>query len=262
MSGEQVRYDPNKEFSRIENWKEFLIRWESVETEEEAVGLLYCGIDVPTSGEGPFTSLTSQERLERIGFYLDYAKHSNEKIAATVQQIIIRHWLKQLRGCSIGYDEGCLEITNRVLEFLQSPNELLLKPPHPRFVSEYLLPLHEQWRYNRNSDYSCRVLQGSTKLIVRALCAWGLGYVLAVDGLRQEIIPIIKEFLDERGYQTGEVFFKISGHGEPPSDLSGKTGTEKVNYTAACAFLKLMFWVGGGFTANFIRIIPPVYQAE
>ena len=262
MSGKQIGYGLDKEFSRIKNWKEFLTRWEDVKTEEEAVGLLYSGANVPDSEY----FVPSAEKLERISFYLDYIEHPNEKIATTVQQIIIRHWLKWLSGCLIGYDSGCLEITNRVLEFLQNPSESLLKPPHPRFVSEYLLPLHKEWRYGHSSDYGrgkgYQALQESTKLIVKALCTWGLGYVLAVDGLRPEIIPIIKEFLDERGYQTGEALFRISGYGEPPSDLSGSTGTEKVNYTAACAFLKLKFWVGGGFTAEFIKSYPPKYRAE
>lgn len=259
MSKKQVGYELGKEFSRIKSWKEFLTRWKDVKTEEEAVGLLYSGADVPYSER----FVTSAEKLERIGFYLDYLKHPNEKIATTVQQITIRHWLKQLRGCLIGYESGCLEITNRILEFLQNPSESILKPPHPRFVSEYLLPLHQEWRYGHGDDYkTCQALRGSTKLIVKALCAWGLGYVLAVDGLRPEVIPIIKEFLDERGYQPGEVFLKISGYGQPPSDLSGRTGLEERNYIAACAFLKLKFWVGRGFTANFIRTHPPKYLAE
>ncbi|MDD2696689.1 MAG: hypothetical protein PHE52_00825 [Candidatus Pacebacteria bacterium] len=252
-----------KTISRIETWEQLVARCKAVVTEEEAVGLLYSGMDVPYAGK---YGGTSEERLTRVNFYLGGLKHVNEKIAATCGQLIIKRCLKELKCCLVGYDNGCLETTNKVLEFLQKPNEDLLKPPYPRFVSEYLLPLHEEWRHGRRPDYGKdkghQLLQGSTRLIVRALCAWGLGYVLANDGLRPETIPMIKEFLDERGYETGKVFFKISGYGEPPADLSGTSGAEEVNFTAACAFLKLMFWVGGGFRAEFIRTIPPKHLAQ
>jgi len=252
-----------KVISRIENWEQFVERCKAVVTEEEAVGLLYSGMDVPYTGK---YGATSEERLTRVNFYLGGLKNPNEKIAATCGQLIIKRCLKALKGCMVGYDKGCLETTNQILQFLQKPGEELLKPPYPRFVAEYLLPLHEEWRHGTHSDYQrgkgYQALQGSTELIVRALCAWGMGYILARDGLRPEVIPVIKEFLDERGYETGKVFFKISGDGEPPANLSGIPGAEEINFTAACAFLKLMFWVGGGFKAQFIRTIPPRHLAE
>lgn len=250
------------QISRIKTWEQFVDRCKAVVTEEEAVGLLYCGMDVPYSGQ----YATSEERLTRVNFFLGGLKNPNEKIAETCGQLIIKRCLKELKCCLIGYDSGCLEATNKVLKFLQKPKDDLLVPPYPRFVSEYLLHLHKEWRYGDSSYHgrgkAYQLLQKSTKLIVKTLCVWGLGYVLAENGLRPEVIPIIKEFLDERSYQTGRVLFEISGHGEPPADLSGKSGTDKVNYLAACAFLKLKFWVGGGFRAEFIRTIPPKYLTE
>jgi len=240
-----------REFVNPKTWEEFLKRWQRASGEMEAVGLLYGGVDgVPFSD----TYQSSEDRLKRVGFYLDCLDHHNKRIAEIAGQMIIRKCLKLLKSCSVGYDAGCLEITNRILKFLQHPSNSMLKPPHPRFVSEYLLSLHEEWRHGTHSDYQCgkgyQALQGSTELIAKALCAWGLGYVLARDGLRPETIPIIREFLNERGYQIGEVFMKISGYGEPPADLSDSAGAEKINYTAACAFLKLKFWVGESARAS------------
>lgn len=247
-----------KEFSSPKTWDEFLARWRAVKGRMEAVGLLYGGFDsVPYSG-GP----SYKDWLKRTGFYLDCLNHYDKTIAEIAGQMIIRKCLKQLKYCSVGYDPECLEITDRVLTFLQNPSNAMLKPPHPRFVSEYLLSLHEEWRHGTHPDYqrgkNYQVLQDSTGLIIKALCAWGLSYILARDGLRPEIIPIIKEFLNNRGYQIGEVFMKISGYGEPTADLSDTAGAEKINYAAACAFLKLKYWVGGGFTAEFIRAHPPI----
>jgi len=249
----------DREFTNPKTWEEFLARWRAVKGRMEAVGLLYGGFDgVPYSGDPSY-----KDWLKRTGFYLDCLEHHDKMIAEIAGQMIIRKCLKQLKYCSVGYDPECSEVTNRILKFLQKPSNAMLKPPHPRFVSEYLLLLHEEWRHGTHPDYqrgkNYQTLQGSTELIVKALCAWGLGYVLARDGLRPEIIPIIKEFLKTRRYQIGEVFMKISGYGEPPADLSDTAGAEKINYTAACAFLKLKFWVGGGFTAEFIRTVSPIY---
>lgn len=268
MQKKQTRGVVERKFSRIETWEEFLTKWEAVETEEEAVGLLYGGANVFPFGPDKGFDIDSKGDIvkERIAFYLDCARCSNETIATVAQQIIIKSWLKRVIVSWVGYFSGYLEATNMVLEFLQNPSEAILKPPYPRFVAEWLLPLHEEWRYGTHSTYrtgkSYLALQDLTKLIVKVLCVWGLGYVLARDGLRPETIPMIKEFLDEQGYEPGKIFMEISGYGDAPSDLSSSEGKKNVGYIAACAFLKLKFWVGGGFTANFVRSIPPQYLAE
>ena len=100
------------------------------------------------------------------------------------------------------------------------------------------------------------MLQPFTELVVTTLLNWGLGYVLAEDGLRPEIIWIAERFLAKRGYDPGRVFMEMSGYGEPLEDLSKKISVDEVNKRASMALLKLQYWVGEGVHAKFERRIP------
>jgi len=242
-------------FNRIENWEGFLKKWEEIDTEQEAIGLLYAGANIPS--DNVFKLKEEGEELERrVKFCLQEADYKNSKIVATTaEQVIVKQWLKQLTPFQLcGYYQGYLNANVMVLRFLQNPRESLTSEPYPRFVSKYLLPLYEIWHHGSAPDYQkgkdFQVFQNYTELIVRVFCAWGLAYVLAQDGLRPEIIPMIKKFLDEKHYDVHDVFMGLSGYGDPPNNLDRKD----ILHRAACAYLKLMYWVGDGVVAKFDRL--------
>lgn len=57
-------------FKQIENWEELIARWEKIETEPEAVGLLYHAANIESPWRtGPQESALHME--ERIRFFLD-----------------------------------------------------------------------------------------------------------------------------------------------------------------------------------------------
>jgi len=249
--------DLDRTFGKIETWEEFLKRWEEIDTEQEAIGLLYAAATIPPLNDDHGFSLEEKGRAaeERIKFYLRVANYKNNKEIATVaEQTIIKQMLKKIGPPWYRvYHQGYLNANVIVLEFLQNPSEALNGEPYPKFVSRYLLPLYEVWRHGSRPDYhkskEYLLFRRYTELIIRSLCAWGLAYVLASDG-DAERIPIIKKFLDEKEYDVNEVFMGLSGYGVPPNNLTEKN----VLYTAACAYLKLQYWSGDGVRAKFDRL--------
>lgn len=244
MLRNQEERDLDREFARIETWEEFLSRWQSIDTEEEAEGLLFKGVTIPM----PFEKESGEIR-RRVAFYLKWSEHKNRNIAWATEQIIIKHWLKRVHpNINYGSTHALL------LEFLQNQRMSLLKPPYPRFIAEYLLKVYQVSRFGDHPGYKSSKLYEEYRIllesVVYAMLVWGLGYKLASDGFK-EAIPIIDGFLQEKKYDAGNALMKISGYGDPLPDLSFPNAQEEIKERAALALLKLRYWVGEGVNEKF-----------
>lgn len=248
--GEERELD--RKFVPIETWEEFLVRWKAIDTEQEAVGLLYAGARIPISPKYP---ARSEEMEIRVRFYIQWSgyKDSNE-IADIAKQVIVKHLLLR-----VGFMCEHVETYKLLIEFLQKRHKALLRPPYPRFISQYLLPLFNICRsgtgpyYTHGLEY--KIMHGLIESVARALLVWGLGYKLAEHGTA-ECIEVIEEFLRERKCDAGHSLMDISGYGEPIADLSGFGQEEEINKRAALALLKLRYWVGRGVHEKFVRPKP------
>jgi hypothetical protein len=242
----------DRTFAEFGNWEEFLTRWDAIDMVDEATGLLYAGTKVP-----PFHIEDGCRHKEkeaavktRVDFYLNVAEYKNPVLASTAQRLIVKAWLKRMSLWTVD-SPGYKEAHFSVLNFLQTPRESILAPPHPRFVSAYLLPICEEWDTGTHPDYSKgaihRLLQKHGSLIVRAMCAWGLAYQLAHRATHaEEKLPILKEFLDKQKFNPGEIIENLSGHGEPQQDLSNGGRIEVV----AKAYLNLLYDIKGEVHLN------------
>ncbi len=248
MLREEEERELDRQFGSIETWEDFLTRWKAIDTEQEAIGLLYSGARIPISPEYP----ARFEEIEiRVRFYLQWSNHENQEIANTAKQVIVKHLFARVH---LWY--GQVETHKLLIEFLQKRDEALLRPPYPRFISQYLLPLFNVCRDGTGPDYTSgreyKVMHEFIKPVARALLIWGLGYKLAEHGT-VECIEVIEEFLRERKHEIGHNLMNISGYGEPIADLSGLGQEEEINKRAALALLKLRYWVGEGVHEKLAR---------
>lgn len=232
-------------FTSIETWKEFLKRWEDIDTEEEAIGLLHAGIDIPDRDEN-FKG--------RIAFYIQVSGYENNKVAVCAEQLIVSRWLKHLSINTI-HISNRLEGAILVLEFLDLLRTSLLGAPYPRFVAEFLSGIHRVWstgispRYQQGAEYIG--LQSHTPIIVRALCIWGMGHLLGTN-VRRETIPYLKKHLDQNNPKAvEEVFMHLTDGCAPPPTLDSVGAVEISVSNAARALLKLEYWVGDGVEAKY-----------
>ncbi len=249
-------------FTRFETWEEFLTRWRAVDTEEEAIGLLYAGTKLPYRE----SYKSAAEVEERVNFYIRWANHENEVIHTTAQQLLIKHWLRKVQMTTeyVKVHQALLKFLVEIGEALAlaiqksyfpvSFNEqrfTLLKPPHPRFVAEYLVKMYEVWHhpYKQECDYTA--FQILTETFAAAACSWGVSYMFARDGNGKPTIHAIEQFLEQRGYDPGKVFLTLSGYGEPLANLSFPGAQQQVSERAALALLKMRYWFGGGVREMF-----------
>jgi len=249
--------ETQRTFTTIESWDEFLERWEDIDTVQEAIGLLYAGATI-----FPFDNRTrcspaeqeDKELLNRMEFYREISDQSNKQIAEVAEQVLVKGLLDKI--LIIGRIKSFCAVIS-ALEFLEKPRESLRYPPYPRFVSQFLVSIHELWSVGVNPEYVRGVdhqnLQPHTRVIVRTLCAWGLGYLLGCN-VKRKAIPFLKEYLDEVAPKAvKDVFMNLSGHGEPPTRLD----SENAIRGAACSLLKLQYWIGDGVNAKYDREIKP-----
>lgn len=263
MPQEENKKELDRKFTKLGTWEEFATLWGTVGTEDEAASLLHTGTKVPYQNSYE----PAAEVEKRVNFYLLWSNHENETVRATAQQLLIRHWLRQARMTTeyARVHQALLKFLIKIGEPLalaikesyfpiDSSNErrfALLKPPHPRFVAEYLAKIYKVWfsSYQQEKDYlAFRVF---TEDFAIAACSWGVPYMFAESGQGKSTIPVIEQFLKKRGYDPGKVFMTLSGYGEPLADLSFPGAQDKVKERAACALLKMRYWFGGGVQETY-----------
>lgn len=253
----------DRKFAKIETWEDFLEVWDEVDTEEEAGGLLYAGTKVPYQNR--YGSVA--EIRERVEFYLLWAGHEDDTVSAIAQQLLIKHWLREARmeeefwevhRCLLGFLVQTAGMVSSALEkyfFTASSHSdkrfELFGPPYPRFVTKYLAEVYDVWHHAHEHEQAHAAFQVLTEDLVNAACWWGVSYMFAVDGDGKSTIPIIEQFLEKRGYDPRDVLLTLSGHGEPLPDLAFPGAQDQVKERAALAFLKMKYWFGGGFSAEF-----------
>lgn len=249
----------DRTFTKIETWEEFLSRWAAIDTEQEAVGLLYAGTTIP-----PFNTMSdptdrgekSRQIQQRVQFYIHQSRQKNSVVSTVAQQLIVKHWLGYL---ILWYAdlEGYFNAHRRALEFLGVPRDQLRESPYPRFVTTYLLGVYEHWSHGSHPDYrrgkAHHRLQSLTKPLIRAMCVWGLGFKLGISGDRQHLeLEEIQAFLQERNFNIGAVLSNLAAYGVPPTRLRD----EQANEGGAQAYLRILYRAGGGFKAQRGKISP------
>jgi hypothetical protein len=164
--------------------------------------------------------------------------------------MIVKGLLDHIRCHWRSGDEDYLISLVSILTFLEQPSHSLLSPPYPRFVGQFMKPLHQIWRcgacpdWQNGRDYI--FIQQHTRLVVRVLCSWGLGFLLAEDKSHPEVIPYLIEFLTERkpiDDIVGKVFLSLATT-EEFCDLSRAEAKEQTEVVAAKALLKLQWLMG------------------
>lgn len=270
MLREESERDLDREFTRIETWDEFLTRWRAIDTEQEAVGLLYAGTTVVPVPQ--YVHDKTGDVPQCVNFYLKWATHGNEAVQTTARQLIIKHWLRatplrtefvEAHRLLLGFLSEVAEGQARALEEAFYAEPPLFRPPYPRFVSEYLLRVHKVWYApERYSDRDHKAFQYLTEPLTDALCWWGLAYVLAQDYRGKKTMPAIERFLERRGFKLGDIFFGLSGHGDPMSDLTSHHAQDEVKERAARALIKMRYWFGPGVKEGFDKSIPNLRKLE
>gem|GEM_PF-2584904 len=249
----------DRKFTKIETWEEFLQRWNAINTEQEAIGLLHAGPALVVKG----ISAPESDRInEGVKFYLLVGAHENKAVSLAAQQIVIKCWLKKARTTA-----EYVDVHRALLEFLVlagqqqaeivkqpfNPQSPLLEPPYPRFVSEYLLKVYEVWHHAHRQERDYEAFQVLTDSLALAACVWGVSYVFARDGNGWKTMPVIEAFLKHRGYDLGKALMSLSGYGEPLAKLSSPSAQEDANKRAALALLKMRYWSGEGVHESFDR---------
>ena len=246
-------------FDKIESWDDFLARWEAIETVQEAVGLLYAAPHIfPFNlGDSSYHTERTNEIGTRINFFLRVAQYKDPVVSVVAQQLIVKSWLKRMGRSTFWYPTYFAAHTG-LWKFLLTFPESILKPPYPRFVREYLAPIHEEWRHGSHPNYLegeiFKKFQEHTEVIVKMLCTWGLSEELGRDGLRPETKPIIKEFLDDHKFDPGKVLMDPLAHVEMPADFSSQHQRDAILYAAARTYLKLIYWTGPGVHLEFNKV--------
>lgn len=240
----------NRPFRKIETWDHFLERWEAIVTEQEAIGLIHAGTTIALPFE---TNSKAAEIEKRIGFYLSLTTNKNAEIAAVAQQIIIKYWLK-----ATPFWEEYAPSHGRILAFLSYTNASghslwtsLLKPPYPRFISEYLFKVFGVWRSKQQDPKLHAIFQEMANLIVYSGLVWGLGYEFDRDFRGKDALPLIEKFLNARDYGReqgpGYVLMNLPAvEKKPIADLSSPAAQTLVEEIAAMARLKILYWMGEG----------------
>ncbi len=246
----------DRKFTRIETWGEFLQRWNAIDTEQEAIGLLHAGHTLFPEG----FHVEPAHLKEGVDFYLLVAAHENKAVSLAAQQLVIKCWLRKA-WTGAGY----VNVHRILLEFLvlvgqqqaeivkqpfQSPVPLL-EPPYPRFVAEYLLRVYEVWHHAHRQECDHAAFQVLTDSLALAACIWGVSYIFARDGAGFKVMPAIQAFLQQRGYELRNALMNLSGYGDPLAKLSFPSVQEEINKRAAFALLKMRYWSGAGVHESF-----------
>ncbi|MFA6588569.1 MAG: hypothetical protein WCT08_05895 [Patescibacteria group bacterium] len=226
MLRDDTKRDLDRTFTRIETWDEFKKRWNAIDTEEEAIGLLHSGTIIPPFDYTVPILERDSEIEKRVDFYLLFAGHVNPKISTLCQQLIVKHWLKKLMPPGLAFYLGYFKAHKKILQFLGQTHNSLQEAPYPRFVAAYLLPLHEEWKHGSSPEYkngqAHKHLRELTNLLINALCVWGLAYALEYDGDQDGVIAGIEQFLAQRQYDVNEALLHLWGSDKSPERLIDK----------------------------------------
>ncbi len=209
MVKKRQRPDYGRTFSKLENWDEFLSLWEKASTEEEAIGLLYGATSLELYSVNRVwcpnhTQHCSQSQyFDRIvDFYTLWADHSNHNVSRVAEQMIVKSWLRVA-----GREAGNIHFVGihlRLLFFLETKRNSLLRPPYPRFVADYLFKLNQALTPRLVEE--CEEFAEIAHSMVLPLLQWGLAHYIASDAIRYALyLHEIKEFLNERDYDLANV---------------------------------------------------------
>lgn len=250
MTEERGTFTKERRFPPLRDWPHFLERWEAVDTEEEAIGLLYAGASIGTN------FLLSPEMQhhaagERVDFYLHWAEHDERRIRLTAQQVIVKGLLK---GGAIPVRADTVPAHRALLGFLREPRSALRLPPYPRFAANYILGILNFWEKPRTASdaevhAALRVLPADE--VLWPVMSWGHGWTLALHGERAgDITPVIERFLLHHCYDW-ETFFR---RGRDSSDIIEDLSQPEVHLRlcdrAAWSLLKLRFNGFGGVSVK------------
>lgn len=227
MVNDGSSFTKERQFPKFYNWAEFIERWEADRNEEEAIGLLHAGPQVPTH------FLSSRERpakaaLERVEFYLHWADCAHEKIAETAQQVIVK---KLLESRAILFLEETVPALLLLARFLREPRPTLKRPPYPRFASNYILRLFRAWCDPSGQDgtiHPALALQNATEDVIRPVLSWGYGWALWQLGQREDAVKVIEKFLEEHNYDWDT--FVRRGQGDYAQDRLEDLSSEEIHY--------------------------------
>lgn len=237
--------DLARTFSRIETWEEFLKRWEAIDTEQEAVGLLHAGTSLLSGSSDHRKSHSSAELARRTRFYLQWSEHTNDTIATIAQQLVVKKWLEDA-----GHRVNRMELTelhHELLTFLGTRRPALTKPPYPRFIATYLTKVFEPWNLSpKLPDEKGKLalaLRPLGEVLVCALCAWGLAPLLAHGGGDfPEKIALLERYFKGNQLDAEHTLMDICNYGPPPADFSAEITGEDALTRAGHALLKLRYW--------------------
>jgi hypothetical protein len=221
-----------KNLRKITSLAEFQRRWEAVDNEPEALGLLYAGRDVVRMQDGEDevgpTDASSVFNV-KVRFYIGVADSEDKVLSPVAQQLIVRYLLHDdMRLSWQGrVDTGhCL-----IMEFLGTVHEKLRKPPFPKLVEGFLWQCQDKWRALRSSDLHTKsTLKGYRQLssgyavtspLFRAIIAWGCLPQMITDfersasifNAREEVVAELRAYLVREG--------SWSADGETASVLRG-----------------------------------------
>jgi hypothetical protein len=205
-----------REFTPILTWCSFLRNWEEVKTEPAAIGLLHIG-----SGINQYQQENPPDEVfclyAQVPFYLDVAERADE-MGTVAQQQIVTGLLR--KASALAWDNPlAIDAHKRLVKFLGFRHETLVKPPYPRFISEFLWQAFHKWRgaharVVHEAYKSLRTEDWPLGPLANALLTWGAADALTFqeicadrkqreediseDAQAQEIFPIIDAFLKER----------------------------------------------------------------
>jgi hypothetical protein len=233
--------DLARTFSRIETWEEFLTRWKTIDTEQEAIGLLHA-IDVLLGGDGYATQV---EPIEAIRFYLRWSRHENTSIATVSEQLVVKSGLRAAYPGNLKLE--MVELHGELLAFLGEDRPTLRKPPYPRFIIRYLTSMLDAWNHPRNVrdrwGIFSEALQPHGHAFVRALCTWGLAPAFAAGhGDFPEKIELLAAYLEQEKVDVPHTLMEICEDRPPPANFSGENLQQELQTQAAHALIKLQAW--------------------
>ena len=208
----------SRTYSEIATWEEFLGRLQLTGSQEEVLGLLDMGFQVPYR---PWGGQEREPLVERVEAYIVWSRHADCRIAAKAAQTIARDVLRRLH---YGPGEGPLNLS--LLEFFQTQTvpERLAYEPYPRYIQNYLTGLANSLASKNRKDTLtdfCDPIEPLFKKLMRAFLLWGLAGQLTDTTLLSidDRLEIINDFLAERQFTFAMAMGELFAEAEPPKDL-------------------------------------------
>ncbi|CAN5686739.1 hypothetical protein BH11PAT2_BH11PAT2_04100 [soil metagenome] len=244
LSSEASDETVQRTFRQIETWGGLVEQWALVETEPEAVGLLYCAANFKRSwGNGPQQSARDEE--DRVRFFLDCAALSNKRVSTVAAQMIVKHVLERRQHMEID-GQWYVKTDGMLLQFLREPRDCLCEAPYPRFIGEYLARVHGIW-YTGDEKHQVphHAYQPLTPYLIDALLAWGMAGLLAfnVPGEhRQLIYDKIEALLKNHGSFGYSFTQALSDISKEPFKTMPPAAKEEAVRRAALVLMKNRVW--------------------